>query len=70
MKAQINLSSTEHPKIVEGEILYKDDIRGGVNNYLVKLDGQEILSSIHRNQIVNLKELSEHYAKKDKDGKN
>lgn len=64
MKAKINLSSTEHPKIVEGEILFKDNINGGVNNYLVKIDGKDILNSIHRNQIINLKELSEYYAEK------
>lgn len=61
MRAKINISSAEHPDIVEGEILFKDNVKAGVNNYIVRIISTDKITSIHKNQIVNYKELLEFY---------
>lgn len=62
MLAVINISSDEYPKIIKGEILFKNDLPGyGVNNYIVLTEPNKNLISVHKNKIVNYKELIEYY---------
>lgn len=64
MTAKVNISSEEHPVIIECEILYKDNIHGGVNNYIVRRLDTDALISVHRNKITNYDELLKHYGPK------
>lgn len=62
--AEIRIGPDEHPVIIKGEILFKDDLPGrGLNNYIVLTEPDKRLISIHKNQIINYKELVEYYDK-------
>ncbi len=65
MLAIVNISSDEYPKLIKGEIIFKDDSpNGGLNNYIVLTENDNRLISVHRNKITNYKELVKYYESK------